>query len=588
MEGQVRRRRTANRKPAKAQQTIKAKRGAASKAARSRRPSVLSKDTDVTRLARERDDAVEQLSATSEVLKLISSSPGDLQAVFAAILANAVRICDAKFGMLMLHSKSEGSFDARVMVGAPPALVDALLQKPFKPQPGVPLDRMMRTKKAVHTIDAAAEHAKPRSVELAGARTHITVPILKQNELIGALSIFRQEVRPFTDKQIELVSNFAAQAVIAIENTRLLNELRQRTDDLSESLEQQTATAEVLQVISSSRGELEPVFQAMLANAMRVCEAKFGFTNRYDGDTWKIAAVHGAVPAYTEYLQQHGYKRPGPETVVARIARTKRIVHIADLAASQGYAERDPVVVAAVELGGVRTMLGVPMLKEDKLIGAILLYRQEVWPFTEKQIELVTNFAAQAVIAIENTRLLSELRESLQQQTATADVLKVISRSTFDLQAVLHTLVESAQRLCEADSVFLYRRDGASYHWGAGYGLSREFREFIKDYVENRHMPPGRGSVVGRVALERATVHIPDVLADPEYTWSEGQEAGKFRSVLGVPLLREGALIGVLAVTRTRVQPFTEKLLTLLAASSPLPIAPKGAEGADDGLPVSM
>jgi GAF domain-containing protein len=377
----VRRRRVTSRKPAKAQQTIKAKRGAVSKPARNRRVSALSKDTDVT-LARERDDAVGQLSAISEVLKLISSSPGDLQAVFAAILANAVRICEAKFGMLMLHRKSEGSFDARVMVGAPPAMVDALLQKPFKPKPGVPLDRMMRTKKAVHTIDAAAEQVKPRSAELAGARTHITVPMLKQNELIGALSIFRQEVRPFADMQIELVSNFATQAVIAIENARLLNELR-------ESLQQQTATSEVLGVISSSPGELEPVFETMLANATRICEANFGNLYLRDGEVFRLAGAHNTPPALVEARRRAPLR---PDSIVGRMLTTEQLVHVTDLAAEQTYAERDPQTVAAVELGGIRTLLVVPMFKESELIGLLTIYRQVVRPFSEPLVEFAQIF----------------------------------------------------------------------------------------------------------------------------------------------------------------------------------------------------
>src|SRR5262249_30297243 len=278
-------------------------------------------------------------------------------------------------------------------------------------------------------------------------RSQAFTPLSRQGEAIGVMIVARSEVRPFKEAELDLMMGFADQAVIAIENARLFKDLR-------ESLEQQTATSEVLSVISSSPGHLEPVFQSMLDNAVRICEAKFGFMNRYDGNTWKIIAVHGAAPAYTDLLQKHGYSGQGHETVSTRLATTKQIVHVADMPASRGYTERDPVVVAAVELGGVRTMLGVPMLKEGELVGAILLYRQEVRPFTEKQIELVKNFASQAVIAIENARLLNELRqrtndlsESLERQTATGEILSWISNSMTETKPVFNAIVRNLLRL---------------------------------------------------------------------------------------------------------------------------------------------
>jgi class 3 adenylate cyclase/putative methionine-R-sulfoxide reductase with GAF domain len=371
----------------------------------------------VTFLARELAEAREQHAATSEVLQVISSSRGELEMVFEAILANAVRLCEAKFGTLFLH---EGG--AVRMVAAhnvPPSFVTMQQRRgPFHPHADAPFGEVIRTKQTVH-VDLAATKAYAERhpavvevVELGGARTQITVPLLKDDELIGIIAIFRQEVRPFTEKQIALVQNFATQAVIAIENTRLLNELR-------ESLQQQTATADVLKVISSSPGDLKPVFEAMLENATRICEAKFGTLFRFDGNAFRVAAGVGTPPELAEFERRRGPFRPELGSRLERIVGTKQVVHIADDAA-------ESVPSPPTRLAGARSIVAVPMLKDDVLIGAIAIYRQEVRPFTDKQIALLTNFAAQAGIAIENAGLLKELRERTDQLEAQSqEVIKL-------------------------------------------------------------------------------------------------------------------------------------------------------------------
>jgi GAF domain-containing protein/HAMP domain-containing protein len=333
-----------------------------------------------------------------------------------------------------------------------------------------------------------------------------------------------------------------------------------RTHELTESLEQQIATSEVLQVISRSPGDLQPVFATMLENAVRICDAKFGTIYRRDGEALHLVATHNAPSAFAEARRRSPHHRLSPKSFLGRMAATKAVVHVADIAADRGYIEqRVPETVAAVELGGVRTLLAVPLLKESELIGAFSLLRQEVRPFTDKQIALVTSFASQAVIAIENTRLLSELRESLQQQTATADVLKVISRSTFDLQTVLDTLTESAARLCAAHKGTIFQRDENFYRLAANYGFSPE----LEQYAAEHPLQPDRGSMTGRVALEGRAIHVADVLADPEYR-ATGYQAFGYRTALGVPLLREGTTIGVFVLTRDEVNPFTEKQIELV------------------------
>jgi len=321
----------------------------------------------------------------------------------------------------------------------------------------------------------------------------------------------------------------------------------------------------VLQVISNSSGDLQPVFDAMLANATRICGAKFGLLYRIKGDSARIISKLGIPPAFAEYLKRGPHRPPlnrvSPVTPVGRVIQSRQLVHLADYRTDQSYLDRDPITVAAIELGSIRTLLVVPMIKNDALVGAIVIFRQEVRPFTEKQIELIKNFANQAVIAIENTRLLNELRQSLQQQTATADVLKVISRSTFDLKSVLQTLVESASRLCDADFVMITRQKDGVLFCAEAYGFSPEFIEYARALPVER----GRGTATGRALLEGQVIHIADVLADPDYAWAEAQRLGGYRTVLAVPMMREDAPMGVLTLTRSEVRPFSEKQIELVS-----------------------
>ena len=555
----MRRRHKSSGKAAKAQHRGTLKRPNTVKVARQRKPSAVDATERIAQLTRERDEAVEQQTATAEILTVISNSPTDTQPVFDAVVQSGLKLFPDATVSIALR---DGDMVKAAAIAEPdPARAEAWRRRFPNPltreymHGTAILDRQIVDIAHVRKVSAKFA-AGSRNFLASGYRAITIMPMMRGSEAIGALSVARLAPGPLSERQLAVLRTFAAQAVIAIENTRLLNELR-------ETLDRQMATSEVLGVISSSPGELQPVFDAMLQNATRICEATLGSLFLYKGDAFRAVAVHGDS-YYADWsrrepdLNMHTDLHKG--TPLERLTHSKKFLHIHDLRADESYLSGNPRIKALAESAGARTHLVVPMLKDDELVGAIVIYRQDVRPFGDKQIELVQNFAAQAVIAIENTRLLSELRESLQQQTATADVLKVISRSTFDLQTVLETLTESAARLCEADMAAITRQDDTFYYYATTYGYPPE----LDDYFKNIAHEPGQGSVIGRTILHRKTTHVPDVLADAEYTMAETAQKADLRTALGVPLLREGNPIGVILVGRHAVQPFTDRQIDLV------------------------
>jgi len=520
------------------------------------RRSIAELEAELLKRTAERDEALEQQTATAQVLQVINSSPGDLTPVFDAILEKAVRLCGAVYGNLLTYDGQLFSMAAAVHPESQLA-ERALSLDPFPPAPGGPLDRIVHGEEvsAAENIEESAGYrtrAKYREVaDRSGFRSLLNVALRKEGVLLGAITIFRKEAGTFSEKQIGLLQNFAAQAVIAMENARLLTETR-------EALEQQTATAEVLQVINSSPGDLVPVFEAMLEKAIRLCGGTQGALWTLDGAETTAVASHGNTPEFVAMLRERELAGLGPPEGV-RLTMRERLLHVPDLVEHELYPSEEAITKGAVELSGVHSLLGVALLKDGAPIGAFMIGRREVRPFSDAQISLVQNFAAQAVIAMENARLLTETRKALEQQTATAEVLQVINSSPGDLAPVFDVILEKAHSLCGVANGSLALYDGEKMRAVAMRAYSEGWTEHLREGV------PAVGNPITQPLLDGAPfVHIPDqAKIDHPLTQAAVERTGA-RTSLFVPLRKDNMLLGMINAARKEVQPFTDKEIALL------------------------
>ena len=501
---------------------------------------------------RDLTEALEQQTATSEVLKVISRSTFDLQPVLDTLVENAARLCNANLAWM---SRMEGDryINAAFSSEFPRDIQEQLNQGTGVPASGSIHGRALADRRIIHVTDisiAEPEMQRSRVVVLTNSRTALAVPMLRDGFPVGAIVLARYEVHPFSEREIELVTTFADQAVIAIENVRLFKELQERNRDLTEALEQQTATSEILGVIASSPTDIQPVLDVVAENAARLCEAQDALIYRVDGDTLQQVAVYGSIPFG---------RRPLPftrGTPTGRAVLDRKTIHLHDLTAE--LETEFPDAKTLQQVSGTRTYLATPLLREGVSVGAIVIRRQEVRPFSDKQIALLKTFADQAVIAIENVRLFQELKESLEQQTATSEILGVIASSPTDIQPVLDTVAKNAALVCgAADATIFMRVDHAHCRKAAGYGP-------VPGNPIGTEYPLNRNWVHSRAIVDREVIHVHDfreVAADfPE---AVALQMG-YRTMLAAPLLREGVAIGAIATRRLEVRPFTEKQIALL------------------------